>query len=307
MVVEELLNAGHEPVIFSRSPLLPLGVDEKQVSVVAGSTLELDQIVEACKQERVTGIIHLAAALIAACERDALFGFQTNVIGSLNVFEAARRTEIDRVVYTSGKGVYGALEGEYAAPTFSPVPESYTGEALHVYGATKQATEIAAAHAARVFGMTIIGLRLGSTFGPGKGASGDGYPSLKPRIIDAALQGTSLDIPYAHVVDDLVYNRDVASAHVLALTTPQTSVRQNVYNISGGQLVSIQDFVSEVLKFQPSAQLHLVEPYDMPSVNNTRGRLDISAAARDLGFAPSFPGVAGVGEYLQLQQNFLAR
>ena len=175
-----------------------------------------------------------------------------NVLGTLNVFDVARDLGLERVVVTSSKAVYGALRGDFASPTFKPVTEDYVGQTSNIYGATKKALEDAAFHYRRLFGLDIITLRLGSTFGPGKGRPGAhvGYPGLKSRIVDAALAGEPFEVPWAEVRDDIVYNRDVAKGAVLACFAPRTEHWQ--FNIGTGALTSVRDYAAEVMRWSPA-------------------------------------------------------
>ncbi|MDP6178781.1 MAG: hypothetical protein QGG48_02715, partial [Desulfatiglandales bacterium] len=47
-----------------------------------------------------------------------------NVMGILNILAATRFMEVERVVYTSAKGVYGHIDREYAHPTYKPLPKT---------------------------------------------------------------------------------------------------------------------------------------------------------------------------------------
>ena len=49
--------------------------------------------------------------------RNPALSIQVNVMGLVNVLEAARALDVKRVVFTSAKGVYGPVTGEYGSPT----------------------------------------------------------------------------------------------------------------------------------------------------------------------------------------------
>src|SRR5205085_2502869 len=129
----------------------------------------------------------------------------------------------------------------------------------NVYGATKKALEDAAFHYRRLFGLDIIALRLGSTFGPGKGRPGGhvGYPQLKTRIVDAALSGEPFAVPMADVRDDIVYNRDVAKGAVLACFAAPSEHWQ--FNIATGALTSLRQYAEEVMRAIPGHALRIDE------------------------------------------------
>ena len=304
-VVRRLVHDGHDVTVFSRHESWALVPDLRgQLRHVAGDVQDAARLAEAVRDHGITRIIHLAAALGGVLEQDPPVGYRVNVLGSMNVFDVAREHGVERVVFTSSKAVYGALRGVHAAPTYEPVTEDYAGQTSNVYGATKKALEDAAYHYRRLFGLDIIALRLGSTFGPGKGRPGShvGYPGLKSRIIDAALAGEEFAIPWADVRDDIVYNRDVAKGAVLACFAPRSAHWQ--FNIATGALTSIRDYASEVMRLVPAHRLSF-EATPRPAPGNVTGILSIERARAELGYEPDFPGASAVGDYVSSLQSVL--
>lgn len=303
-VTRTLVEQGHEVTVFSRTldrhPVADL--DEDAVRHAAGSVTDRDRV-----REVVAGgvdvVIHCAAALGGAGERDPRGAYETNVVGSLNIFEAAHDAGVGRVVYTSTKGVYGKLPDEYLPPTFTPIGEDAEGVPLHVYGASKKALEGAAAQCRRLWGLEIIALRLGSTYGPGKGGQHAGYSGLKAGIVHAALRGLPFVVDNPDSLDDIVYNADVGRAHVLAAFAPTPADWQ--FNIAGGGLVGLRDFTEEVLRLTPGHQVTYGGESAAAFGNATRGLLDITRAREQLGYEPAFPGVSGVADYVARERSFL--
>ena len=301
-VTRHLVNDGHDVTVLSRRLDHALLPDVGQsVRHHAGSILDLDCVRQAITSNSVDHVIHCAAALGGAGERDPRLGYETNIIGSLNVFQAAHEAEIQRVVYTSTKGVYGRLRRKYGAPEFAPISEDVEGHPYGVYGASKKATEGAAEQCRRLWGMEIIALRLGSTFGPGKGGQHAGYSGMKARIIQAALDGTPLTVDNPDVLDDVVYNSDVGRAHVQAVFAK--SSKHQVFNIACGQLVSLREWTEKVMHHCPGHQLVFGESNESVIGNATRGLLDISLARIELGYEPQFPGTLGVEDYVERERT----
>jgi UDP-glucose 4-epimerase len=298
-VVRRLLELGHSVVVYSRHESYALVPDlVGRVRYVSGDVQDRAALEAAVREHGAVRIIHLAAALGRSLEQDPPVGYRVNVLGSLNVFDVARDLGLERVVVTSSKAVYGALRGPFAAPTFTPVTEDYVGQTSNVYGATKKALEDAAYHYRRLFGLDVIALRLGSTFGPGKGRPGAhvGYPGLKSRIIDAALAGEAFSVPWADIQDDIVYNRDVAKGAVLACFAPPSEHWQ--FNIATGALTSVRSYALEVMRVVPGHRLSISEePRDPPG--NVTGILSIDRARVELGYEPDFPGASAVADYVE--------
>ncbi len=297
-VLRRLVDEGHDVVVYSRHENYSLVPDLRGTGRhVAGDVQDRDRLTSAVREYGVTRIIHLAAALGAVLEQDPPVGYRVNVLGSMNVFDVARDLGLERVVLTSSKAVYGTLRGAHTAPSYVPVSEDYVGQTSNVYGATKKALEDAAYHYRRLFGLDIIALRLGSTFGPGKGRPGThvGYPGLKSRIIDAALSGEAFAIPWADVQDDIVYNRDVAKGAVLACFAPKSEHWQ--FNIATGALTSIREYAEEVRRVVPTHRLSF-DDSPRPAPGNVTGILSIERARAELGYEPDFPGASAVSDYV---------
>jgi UDP-glucose 4-epimerase len=270
----------------------------------AGDVLDRRRLSDVVGDHRVRRIVHTAASLLTEGERDPISCYRTNVMGGLNVFDVAREHGLERVVFTSGKGQYGAIQGPYGPPGYRPVDEDYQGPTVHVYGSTKRALEDAARHCRRLWGLDIVALRLGSTYGPGKDGRHVGYPGEKARIVEAALNGEPYTVRTPDVVDDLVYVRDVAKGHALALFAPRTEHWQ--FNISGGQLVSLREFAAEAARLCSQHRLSIQESSETGVPTNVTGLLSIERARAELGYAPDFPGVVGVADYLDVLRGTAA-
>lgn len=300
-VTRELVANGHDVTVLSRTHDLSLLPDVgSEVRHVAGSILDRPLLAKALADHGIDRVIHCAAALTGAGERDPRMAYETNVLGSLNIFEAARDADIQRVVYTSTKGVYGRIPAEHGPSEFVPIHEDVDGTPMHVYGASKKALEGAAAQCRRLWGLEIIALRLGSTFGPGKGGQHAGYSGVKAQVIDAALSGTPMRVDNADVFDDMVYNADVGRGHVLAAFAPNPD--HWVFNIASGELTSLRAWTEEVMRQCPGHNISFGETDEAIIASATRGRMDITRARTELDYDPAYPGVTGVADYVDRER-----
>ena len=303
-VLQRLVADGHQPVVYSRRESYGLVPELRgKVAWAAGDIEDAVRIREVIQEHGVRRIIHLAAALSGITEREPIRGYQVNLIGGLNLLEATRDLKLDRIVYTSSKASYGALKGEYAPPTFKPVTEDYVGQTSTLYGANKKALEDATYHYRRLWGVDAIALRLGSTYGPGKGgATGGqhvGYPGMKVHILEASRRGEPVQVPWPNVADDLVYNDDVAKGAVLAAFAPKPE--HWIFNISGSRLVTLREFAEEAMRLLPKHQVTVLppKPDDAAPASNVTGLLSIERARAEIGYEPDYPGVAGIAAYLK--------
>ena len=148
-------------------------------------------------------VAHLAAILTPACRDNPIRGAEINLIGTLNMFLAAKRYGMGRVVYMSSAGVFGPDNGH------TPFPTTH-------YGAFKLACE----GSARAFweddAIASVGFRPLVVYGPGRESGLTAGPTLACR---AAARGESYAIPFSGMTD-LIFVDDVAAAFEAALLSP---------------------------------------------------------------------------------------
>lgn len=180
-------------------------------------------------------IVHLAGVLTLACKEDPVRGAQINLIGTLNVFEAALRHGIGKVVYTSSAGAYGPESGEI------PIPTSH-------YGAFKLACEGSARAYFADHGLSSIGFRPYVVYGPGRDSGLSAGPSLACR---AAARGEAYVFPYEGMAG-LVYVDDVAAAYESALRHRPPGA--HVFNMIGEQATP-DDVIAELRRLAPDCDI----------------------------------------------------
>src|SRR5262249_38297771 len=118
------VKEGHRPGIYARhrdDRLIHDILD--RVDIELGDVTDPPRLRDVIKRHRIPDIAHAAAFVGAVSQTNPALSIQVNVMGTVNVLEAARLFEVKRVVYTSAKGIYGPVLGEYGAPTYKPMPE----------------------------------------------------------------------------------------------------------------------------------------------------------------------------------------
>jgi len=247
--VKALLDRGLDVVVYDLDPhprRLELIAPAEQVSRVAirtGNIQDTGALKALVKDEGITHIVHLAAQLMPFCQSNPVGGALVNVIGTLNVFEAARDAGRPvRVAYASSSAVWGPEEayGSGKLSEADPLKPS-----TH-YGVFKQTNE----GSARVFysasGISSIGLRPWTVFGVGRDAGLTADPTLAMKAL--ALE-TSFQIRLTGYMD-LQYVEDVAEAFVLCLLSPLEGA--HVFNLEG-TVITMTDFIGELERAWPGA------------------------------------------------------
>jgi nucleoside-diphosphate-sugar epimerase len=242
-IVKRLAKSGHQIRIFDVAANKALVAEiadaaADKVEWRTGDIIETDQVHAAA--EGCDAIVHLAGILTPDCKDDPIRGAKINLIGTLNVFETARRRGIKRIVYTSSAAVYGPTDGH------TPCPDTH-------YGAFKLACEGSARAYWEDHRLGSIGFRPYVVYGPGRTTGLTAGPSLACR---AAASGQPYTIPYSGSAG-LVYIEDVAAAYEAALLREPDGA--HVFNMPD-EVASNDQVITEIRRVVPGAKIDIAGP-----------------------------------------------
>lgn len=295
----KFVQEGHRPVIFARHRDENLVGDIlDKVDIELGDVTDLPCFLHTIKKHNVTHIVHASGLVSALAHANPPLGVQVNVMGTMNVLEAARLFGIKRVVFTSAKGVYGPFTGEYGHPTFKPIPEDHPKNPIRFYDSVKFMAENACQYYRDNMGVDVVSLRFASTYGPGKSAR-HGTMGVTSRIIEEPFYGRPFHFPKGgDQIDDFIYNKDSALGIYLACVAEK--LQSSVYNIGTGVGATLKDFARIVRQHLPNADIEIgpglsffAYPHPMYGV------YDISRAEKELGYKPQFPLERAIPDYLE--------
>lgn len=281
-VVKRLIEAGHSVLTFdvndsvARLEMIAGRDFAAKADRRVGRIEDTAAVKNLIRDEGITHIVHLAAVLMPFCQKNPVEGGLINVIGTLNLFEAARDSGRDiRIVYASSSAVWGPTDeyGEGALTEDLPVKP-----ATH-YGVFKAANE----GNARIFfttdGISSIGLRPWTVFGPGRDAGLTADPTLAMR---AVARKEPFQIRLSGFMD-LQYVQDVADIFIQCLFSPAKGA--HVFNLRG-EVVGMEDLRAMLDEIRPGAsQLITVAGPPVPVAY----RMDDSALVRIVGAVPRTP------------------
>ncbi|NCW85376.1 MAG: SDR family oxidoreductase [Oxalobacteraceae bacterium] len=169
----------------------------------AGDIVDTAAVKTVVEKSGVRAIIHLAALQVPFCRADPVAGALVNVVGTVNVFEAAKACGISRLTYASSVAAYGALEDGGAMST--------------LYGAYKYCNEQTAKVYSEENGLHSVGIRPGVVYGVGRD---QGMTSKTTAAILAAAANKPYVVPFSGDVSWLfageaasAFIRSVAKAH----------------------------------------------------------------------------------------------
>ena len=201
-----LSNAGVPTIAFDlvedrrRPGLLMSQTQLASIPWLTGDISDSDTVMRAVEKSKATAIVHLAALQVPFCKADPIAGAKVNVVGTVNVFEAARKLGIKRITYASSIAAHGAMEGHGTLPT--------------LYGAYKFCNEETAKVYAQDWQVPSVGLRPGVVYGVGRD---QGMTSKTTVAILAAAAGRPYEVPFRGAVSWL-HAGEVASAFLKAVS-----------------------------------------------------------------------------------------
>lgn len=197
----------------------------RSIDVRLGDVRDARLMVEVC--ERVEVVFHLAALIAIPYSYAAPESFvDTNVRGTLNLLEAARRHEVARFVHTSTSEVYGT-------PSVLPIRETHPLNAQSPYAATKVAADQLALAYQRSFGVPVTVLRPFNTYGPRQSTR-----AVLPTILLQLLAGRGeIELGRLDPRRDLTFVADTVEGFLLAGMTP--SIEGETIQLGTGRAVSI--------------------------------------------------------------------
>ena len=196
-----------------------------RVTFVAGDITDLAALERTLDNYGITHVIHLAALQIPFCRADPPLGARVNVVGTVNVFEAAkRRRQISKVVYASSVAVYDSAE---AYPAGTPLAHDAHLHPNSLYGVYKQANECTARVYWEENQVSSLGLRPYTVYGVGRD---QGLTSTPTKAMFAAAVGQPYHISYGGR-NDFNYADDVARAFIAAARAPFEGA--DIFNIHG--------------------------------------------------------------------------
>lgn len=272
-----------------------VGKQNDNLVFLHGDTLNVSELIGVMRQYSIEKIVHAASFFDPLLEFERPFeAFKVNVEGAVTVFEAARILGTGRVVYLSSIAANAVRQYEpidEAHPTFSIT----TGNPSGPHGSVKTAAEALGMTYFSAYGLDFVGLRLAAAYGYGMK-----LPLHVRPIVEHAVRGTACVFEQGEMRRDYVYIADVVDGVLKALDADPARLRQRIFNIGSGVITSTQELADAVRSIVPSAQTVVGGGLSELEASNfrMRGRLDVTAAREQLGYAPAYDLKAGLTAYI---------
>lgn len=249
-----LVKQGRRVVSFdlsdNRSRLNLLLTPEEQSAILfeRGDLREFGQVLDVFQRRQITHVIHLAALQVPFCKADPVMGAQVNVVGTVNIFEAAKQSGLHHLAYASSIAIYGPPD-EYPPGLVQhdalPAPRT-------LYGVYKQANEGTARVYWLDYQISSTALRAYTVYGVGRD---QGLTSEPTKAMLAAAAGQSYHISFGGLMQ-FQFASDVARHFIEAAVKPLGGVFG--FNL-GTTPTTVQAVADLIQQIRPGAQVTAAE------------------------------------------------
>lgn len=237
-------------------------------------------------------IFHLAASV--GNKRSIDFPIEDatiNVIGTLNVLEAARKYGVRKIVTSSSAGIFGELKT-------IPIREDHPIEPDSPYGCTKLCEEKLCLSYAKLYPIEAVCLRYFNVYGPNQRF--DAYGNVIPIFVFKMLQNEEITIfGDGEQTRDFIHVNDVVQANIKAAESDGVS---GAFNIASGKSITINHLIQLITRNHVAQ----VKYGDKRPGDVLHSLADITLAKEKLNFAPIMDLGKGIEQYILWAQQHLS-
>jgi UDP-glucose 4-epimerase len=274
-VADGYIAAGHDVAILDDLSRGSMSNVNPRARFYQGDVRDREFVERVFSTEKPEAVNHHAAQMdVRRGVREPVFDASVNILGSINLLEAAVAHQVRRFVYISTAGA------AYGEPKDLPVPETYPINPITPYGVSKHTVEHYLFTFSVLYGLPYIVLRYGNVYGPRQSSKGEA--GVFAIFCEQMLAGIR-PVIYGDgsKVRDYVYIEDVVQANLLALERGTGEI----FNIGNGVPTSDYEVFRRV---RDGLGIEGLEPDRVAKRPGEIDRIymDISKARRLLGWEP---------------------
>ncbi len=279
-----LLNQGHDVVTFGPSSNLGRIADiADDLTVIRGTLEHKAEVFNTVKDHRIERIFHLGSMLSTPSQANPWASFQVNVVGTMNVFEAARLFDVPQVIFSS-------TIGTFALGAASVVNDFTIQRPTTMYGSGKLYCECLGRFYKNRFGLDYRGIRFPSVIGPGT------TQRTVAQYNSWMIEYPALDKPFECFVTPEtrgpgMYFKDAVRSLQLIADAPIKSIQTLNYNVGGlSPTPTASDVEAAVREHIPDAMItYKPDPAIMEYYASAKVKVfDDSYARHEWGWTPVF-------------------
>jgi len=259
-----------------------------------GNIQNIRCVIGILRQFEIQDIIHLAAQpLVKDANDDPLPTFRTNILGTWNILEAARKSPYtERVIVASTDRAYG--EGRK-----KPYSEEDCLHGVRPYGVSKSCADLLAQSYFKTYGLPVSITRCGNTYG-----GGDlNFSRIVPYCIRRALHGKQ-PVLRGKSIRGYTYVEDIVSGYLALLNKMgNRKIHGQAFNFSAGNYLTPLEMTNRILKLANSKTQPVSHGWaDLPAI-----RLSSKKARRVLGWKPKYSMEQGLKRTIKWYAEYFKR
>lgn len=247
----ELAQRGDNVTLYDINPnqtYIDAIAGKKRIGIMRGDLLDLPALLRAMKTVKPAVVVHSAGFIGSQVANPPYRGIRTNILGSVNTFEAAQLSGVKRVVHVSTFGVY-----DWDNIKKGPVTEDFPRWATQFYQATKVANELLLGAYKNYYGRETVVIRPASVYGPGHYRGGSGGGKNMAELARICLGNGAIELHENRVgSNDFVYAKDVGRG--IALACAAKGAAGKTFNIGTGETTRRRIFAKRSPSSVPSAK-----------------------------------------------------
>ncbi|MCX5699369.1 MAG: GDP-mannose 4,6-dehydratase [Candidatus Omnitrophica bacterium] len=216
--------------------------DYKKIVVFKGSVTNRKLIRDILREHSINVIFHLAAeAIVSRSQQNPLRAFKSNIAGTWEVLEAARRQpNVQALIVASSDKAYGSHKK-------LPYREGAPLIANHPYDVSKSCADLIANTYFHTYGLPVAITRCGNIYGPGD----FNFSRLIPDAMRCLAKGKTLQVRSdGKFVRDYVYVDDIVAGYIkIAELIKKNSLSGEAFNLSDEKPITVVKLLKEISKF----------------------------------------------------------
>jgi nucleoside-diphosphate-sugar epimerase len=287
------VDAGNKVVLYDLSPnpnYIHEIVGKNRVDLVAADIRDLPALLSALERGAVDTLVHTAGLIGSRVQENSYTGATNNILGTINVLEAARLRQLRRVVYISTFGVYDRSKIDD-----SVVRESHPLGGHNLYATTKVCSEHLVHAYAALYKLDTAILRPGGVFGRGFYVGGSTVGKIMRDLALNIIKGEPITLDAStYGLNEYVYGKDVGLAVFLACQ--KDNLKRRIYNAGTGVVTGPEELAQVVRELSPNVKVTVSGV--VKADRNKTIPLDLSVSKAELGYAPRFPLKEALRDYM---------
>ncbi|WP_352417283.1 GDP-mannose 4,6-dehydratase [Clostridium tertium] len=301
-LVKKLVNYGANVTILVRDYIpqsnIYRGEEYKKVNVVHGTLEDYLLIERTLGEYEIDTVFHLAAqAIVGVANRNPLGTFKSNIEGTWNILEAARKSpSIKRVIVASSDKAYGDQEK-------LPYDENMPLQGKHPYDVSKSCADLIAQTYYETYKLPVCITRCGNLYG-----GGDlNFNRIIPQSIQSILNNEAPVIRSdGSFIRDYFYIEDAVDAYInLAEKVVELSLGGQAFNFSNEIQLTVLELVNKILKIMGSSMKPII--LNQGSNEIIHQYLSAKKARTILGWSPNYTIDEGLSKTIEWYKDFLKK